>query len=151
MSERTDMLVISDSVDYVSIKQTEIILMQMNKSICMIRGKTLGTGFFCLINYENKDIPCLITNYQTLDDEYIKENKKIEISLNDNKINEYIIVSKEDIIYTSKKDEHDLIIIKLKEGKEYMKNINYLELDNNILGDSLKENESIYILHYPNA
>ena len=32
-----------------------------------------------------------------------------------------------------------------------MKNINYLELDNNIFGDSFNENGFIYILHYPNA
>ena len=81
----------------------------------MIKGKSTGTGFFCRINYENKDIPCLITSYQVLDDEYIKENKKIEISLNDNEINEDIILSEEDIIYISKENEYDLIIIKLKE------------------------------------
>ena len=151
MSERTDVLVISDAVSYVTTKQMETILMQMKKSICMIKGKSTGTGFFCRINYENKDIPCLITSYQVLDDEYIKENKKIEINLNDNEINEDIILSQEDIIYTNKKDEYDLIIIKLKEEKEYMKNINYLEFDDNLFGDSLKGYDSIYILHYPNT
>ena len=139
MSERTDVIVISDTVGYVTTKQMETILMQMKKSICMIKGKPTGTGFFCRINYENKDIPCLITSYQVIDNKYIKENKKIEINLNDNEINEDIILSQEDIIYTDKKDEYGLIIIKLKEYHEYMKNINYLELDNNILGDSLKE------------
>ena len=151
MSERTDVLVISDAVCHVTIKQMETILKQMKRSICMIKGKSAGTGFFYRIINENKDIPCLITSNQVIDDEYIKENKKIEISLNDNEINEDIILSQEDIIYTSKKEEYDLIIIKLKEGKEYMKNINYLELDNNIFGDRFNENESIYILHYPNA
>ena len=151
MSERTDVLVISDAVGYVNTKQMETILMQMKKSICMIKGKSTGTGFFCRINYENKNIPCLITSYQVLDDEYIKENKKIEINLNDNEINEDIILSQEDIIYTNKKDEYDLIIIKLKEEKEYMKNINYLEFDDNIFGQNLKGNESIYILNYLNS
>ena len=99
MSERTDVIVISDAVGYVTIKQMETILMEMKKSICMIKGKSSGTGFFCRINYENKDIPCLITSYQVIDDEYIKDNKKIEISLNGNEINEDIILSKEDIIY----------------------------------------------------
>ena len=109
------------------LKQIEIILMQMKKSICMIIGKSTGTGFFCRINYENKDIPCLITSYQVIDDEYIKENKKIEISLNDNVINEDIILREEDIIYISKENEYDLIIIKLKEEQEYKKNINYFK------------------------
>ena len=64
MSERTNVLLISDSVDYINIKQTEIILMQMKQSICMIKGKSTGTGFFCHINYENKDIRCLITSHK---------------------------------------------------------------------------------------
>ena len=150
MSERTDMLVISDEVGYVTTKQMETILMQMKKSICMIKGKSTGIGFFCLINYEDKGIPCLITSNQVIDDEYIKENKTIKISLNDNEINGDIILSQEDIIYISKENEYDLIIIKLKEEKEYMKNINYLEFDDNIFCDSLKGYESLYILHYPN-
>ena len=114
MSERTDEIVISDTVGYVTIKQMETILMQMKRSICMIKGKSTGIGFFCRINYENKEIRCLITSHQIIDDEYIKENKKIEISLNDKEINENLILRQDDIIYTSKKDEHDLIIIKLK-------------------------------------
>ena len=99
MSERTDELIIPDALDFITRKQTETISIQMEKSICMIKGKSTGTGFFCHINYENKDIPCLITNYQVIDDEYIKENKKIEINLNDNEINEDIILSQKDIIY----------------------------------------------------
>ena len=150
MSERTDEGITTDAVDFVTIKQKETISMQLQKSICKIKGKLIGTGFFCYINYENKNIPCLMTNYHILDDKYIKDNNKIEIIINDNKIN--IIINIEDIIYKSKKDEYDLIIIKLKEGEEYMKNINYLELDDNLFNkNSLKEYESIYILHYPNA
>ena len=154
MQERTNVLVISDIVDFITIKQMEIILLQMKKTICMIKGKSIGTGFFCSINYENKNIPCLITNYQVIDDEYIKENKKIEISLNDNEKNEDIIVCEQDIIYQSKKEEYDLIIIKIKEGQECMKFINYLELDDNLynlFGESLKGYNSVYIPHYANA
>ena len=148
MSERTDEGTTTDAVDFVTIKQRETISMQLQKSICKIKGKLTGTGFFCYINYENKNIPCLMTNYHILDDKYIKDNNKIEIIINDNKIN--IIINIEDIIYKSKKDEYDLIIIKLKE--EYMKNINYLELDDNLFNEnSIKEYESIYILHYLNG
>ena len=148
MSERTDEGTTTDTVDFVTIKQKETISMQLQKSICKIKGKLIGTGFFCYINYENKNIPCLMTNYHILDDKYIKDNNKIEIIINDNKIN--IIINIEDIIYKSKKDEYDLIIIKLKE--EYMKNINYLELDDNLFNESsLKGYKSIYILHYLNG
>ena len=150
MSERTDEGTTTGAVDSLAIKQKEIISMQLQKSICKIKGKLAGTGFFYHINYENKNIPCLMTNYHILDDKYIKDNNKIEIIINDNKIN--IIINIEDIIYKSKKDEYDLIIIKLKEGEEYMKNINYLELDDNLFNkDSLKEYKSIYILHYLNG
>ena len=149
MSERTVEGTTTGAVDSLAIKQKETISMQLQKSICKIKGKLIGTGFFCYINYENKNIPCLMTNYHILDDKYIKDNNKIEIIINDNKIN--IIINIEDIIYKSKKDEYDLIIIKLKEGEEYMKNINYLELDDNLFNEnSLKEYESIYILHYLN-
>ena len=48
MSERTDEIVISDAVGYVTKKQLETILMQMKKSICMIKGKSTGIGIFVL-------------------------------------------------------------------------------------------------------
>ena len=152
MSERREEGIIKGAVDIVTIKQTQKILMQMEGSICKIKGKLIGTEFFCHIKYEFKDIPCLMTNFHVLDKQYIKNNNKIEISMNDNAINEEITINEQDIIYQSKKDEFDLIIIKLKEEQEYMKNINYLELDENLLHiNSKKGYESIYILHYPNA
>ena len=137
MAERTDERIIIGSVDFVTIKQTETILMQMKKSICKIKGKLIGTGFFCHINYDNKRVPCLMTNFHILDKEYIiQKNNKIEISINDNKIIEEIIIKPEDVLYSSKRNEYDLVIIKLKEGQEYMKNINYLELDDNLFNES---------------
>ena len=118
MSERIDEGTIKGAVDFVKIKGMETILMQMKKSICKIDGKLIGTGFFCRIKYDNKDIPCLLTNFHVLDKEYIKKNNKIGISMNDNKINEDIIINEEDIIYQSKRNEYDLIKIKLKDLEE---------------------------------
>ena len=152
MSERLDEGIITGAVDPVTIKQTEAILTQMKSSICKIKGKLTGTGYFCCINYENKNIPCLMTNYHILDKEYIKKNNPIKINLNDNDINEKIKINEEDIIYQSKKDEYDLIIIKLKEGQKYMKFINYLNIDDKLFNENSENGyESIYILHYPNA
>ena len=74
MSERKDKGTTTGAVDSLAIKQKEIISMQLQKSICKIKGKLIGTGFFCYINYENKNIPCLMTNYHILDDKYIKDN-----------------------------------------------------------------------------
>ena len=152
MSERIDEGTIKGAVDFVMIRGMETILMEMKKSICKIDGKLIGTGLFCRINYENKDVPCLLTNYHVLDKEYIKKNSKIVISMNVNAINKEITINEQDIIYQSKKDEYDLIIIKLKEGQEYMENVNYLELDENLFNKNSKKGyESIYILHYPNS
>ena len=66
MPERTDEGIITGAVDFVKIEQREIISMQLQKSICKIKGKLTRTGFFCYINYENKNIPCLMTNYHIL-------------------------------------------------------------------------------------
>ena len=153
MSERIDEGTIIGAVDYLTIKQMKQITLQMEKSMCKIQGKLTGTGFFCHINYDNKRVPCLMTNFHILDKEYIiQKSNKIEISINDNKIIEEIIIKPEDVIYSSKRNEYDLVIIKLKEGQEYMKNINYLELDENLfIKNSLKGYKSIYILHYPNS
>ena len=145
MSERREEGIIKGAVDIVTIKQTQNILMQMEGSICKIKGKLIGTGFFCHIKYEFKDIPCLMTNFHVLDKQYIKYNNKIEISMNDNAINEEITINEQDIIYQSKKDEFDLIIIKLKEEQEYMKNINYLELDENLFNKNSKKGTNLYI------
>ena len=145
MSERIDEGIIEGAVDYVTIRQTQTILMQMKESICKIKGKLKGTGFFCHINYENKNIPCLMTNFHVLDKEYIKKNNKIKISMNDNAINEEITIKEQDIIYQSKKEEYDLIIIKLNEGEEYIKNINYFELDEIYLIKIQKMDMNLYI------
>ena len=90
-----------------------------------------------------------MTNYHILDDTFIKERKKIEISMNDNDINEEILINEKDIIYLSPNNEYDIIIIKLKNEENY---INYLQLDDKLFNkNSEKGYESIYILHYPNA
>ena len=149
MEERIEEGIIKEAVDFITIKQTEEILNQMKKSICKINGTKTGTGFFCYINYEEKDIPCLLTNYHILDEKFIKKNKKIEISMNDNDINEDLFIEEKDIIYSSPKDKYDTIIIKLKKEEKY---INFLKLDDKLFNkNSEKGYESIYILHYPNA
>ena len=149
MEERIEEGIIKESIDSITIKQTEEILNQMKNSICKIKGKATGTGFFCYINYEGKEIPCLMTNYHVLDNDFIKEKKMIEISMNDNEINEEISIKEKDIIYLSPNNEYDTIIIKLQKEENY---INFLKLDDKLFNkNSEKGYESIYILHYPNA
>ena len=97
MEDRVDEGIMDESVAFITIKQTEEILKQMKQSICKIKGKLIGTGFFCYINYKNKNIPCLMTNYHVLDENFINQNKKIEMSMNDNEINEEILIEEKDI------------------------------------------------------
>ena len=44
----------------------------------------------------------MMTNYHVIDDKYIKENNKIEITINDNKENKTLILNNNRIIYTNK-------------------------------------------------
>lgn len=82
---------IKDSVNPIKINPDEKILKQMKSSICKIINKNIGTGFFCNINLDDKKVHCLLTNYHILDEEYVKKNKTIKISMNDNSINKEII------------------------------------------------------------
>ena len=56
MEVRIDEGIMDESVTFITIKQTEEILKQMKQSICKIKGKLIGTGFFCYINYVRKRI-----------------------------------------------------------------------------------------------
>ncbi len=38
-----------DAVDFITIEKTEKILSQMRKSICKIKAKLIGTGFFAIL------------------------------------------------------------------------------------------------------
>ena len=44
MEERIEEGIIKESIDSITIKQTEEILKQMKNSICKIKGKTTDTG-----------------------------------------------------------------------------------------------------------
>jgi len=125
-----------------TVNNIETILKQMRKSICKIyREKNIiggkgeeeldggeGSGFFCIIPYNDKKILTLITNYHILD-EYIKEYKKIHITMNEVRINQTLHIddniSKN--IYFSK--DYDITIIPIAIQN---KNIEYLELDEDI-------------------
>ena len=123
----------------------------MKTSICKISGMSIGTGLFCDINLEGKNIHCLMTNYHVINQEFIKANKFIKISMNDESIIEEIQIKEKDILFISQIQEYDLIIIKLNNEYNY---INYLKLDSNLFNNNSEKgynDQSIYILHYPNA
>jgi len=131
----------------VSIESTEKILSQMKNSICKIY-KCNGTGFFCKISFKNKNFKALITNSHLINKEYIKNNKIIKISLNDDKEEKDLELNKRKIFFS---EIYDIAIIEIKNSDNI--NASYLELDENIFKDNSEfyyENNSIYVLHYPN-
>ena len=130
----------------VTIQKTNKILEQLKKCVCKIITKNgNGTGFFCKIPYNGKELSVLMTNYHIIDNNFIKENKNLAVTLNDDIEYKNIEIDKK-IIYTSKK--YNTTIIEIKKEKE---NINdFLELDENIFNENpILYNESIYILQYP--
>ena len=89
----------------------------MKDYICKISSKgKIGTGFFCKI--ENKDglIPVLMTNYHVIDDNYCKNNKFLNLYINNNM--KSIKINEDSIIYCSDNNKYDIIIIKIKDEDE---------------------------------
>ena len=115
--------------------------------ICKIIGKkgTIGTGFFCKIEYEKELVPVLITNYHVIDDKFVESNNSLDVYINGKP--KFININKNKIIYSSSDNEYDIMIIRLKNGEIK----NYLEIDESIFENSVEvyKNVPIYILHYP--
>ena len=132
----------------ISLEGTKKILQQMEKGICKIYKKDgeKGTGFFCNIKYENKNISVLMTNYHVIDDKYIKENNKILITINDDKEKVTILLNNK-IIYTNEK--YDITIIEIKNEKDKIKY--FMKIDEDYLNNDIDViyDKSIYILQYP--
>jgi V8-like Glu-specific endopeptidase len=130
----------------VTIEGTNIILEQMKKCICRIENKNgSGTGFLCYIPYKNKILEVMMTNNHIINEDIIKNNKSIEILLNDNKEKKIINIEKRKI-YTSIKYDTTIIPINSEEDKIN----NFLEIDEEIFNSNNNiYNKSIYILQYP--
>ena len=141
---------IKNSPDYVSISGTQTILSQMKNSICKIKiNNANGTGFFCKIPYENKEMNVLMTNYHILDEKYYNQNDSLNLFINDEEEEKIINLKNKRITYFNKL--YDLTLIELKESDGISIN-KYLELDNNLFKKEIKayyENISIYVLQYP--
>ena len=70
-----------------------------------------------------------MTNYHVINDEYLKNNKKIKITINDEEITDTINLNENMKIYSSVKNEYDLMIIKLEKENDIY---HYLELDDKL-------------------
>ena len=133
----------------VSIEGTKKILDQLKINICKIykRDGSKNTGFFCNISYNNIIIPVMVTNNHVIDENYIKENKEIQITLYDDKEKKIIKLNDNRKIYTNK--QYDITIIEINKKKDNINN--FMEIDEKIFKNSneIYNNQSIYILHYP--
>ena len=89
-----------------------------------------------------------MTNYNFLNEKDFKDNKKLNISLYDEKEIVEIELEQERETYFNK--EYDVTLIELRDEDNIK---DYLELDDNLFQDNSEINykdQSIYILNYPN-
>ena len=136
-------------IDAIQLENIEKITGQMKNSICRVYGYVMGTGFFCKIPYKDKCIPVLITSYDLINDDFLNNHEKIEISFNDGNKNDEIKINKNSKLYSSEINEFNIMIIKLEEEKNIYQ---YLELDEQLFDEYSEEiykDKSIYTLHYP--
>ena len=133
------------SIDPVNIEGTKKILTQLMNCICKIQIKgTYSTGFFCKFSHKKQAIKVFMTNYNVLNENGLKENKKLDLSLNDEKETITIDLSIERKTYFNK--EYDITLIELKDEDKIK---DYLELDDNLFQDNseiIYRNKSINMI-----
>ena len=106
-----------------SLKPEKIELLK--KSICQINKVVMG--FLAYIPYaKNEDITMLITNNKSINEEYLREKKKIRISLNDAENTEITLdINDNRKIYSSPK--YNVTIIEIFKNKDKLKD--FLKID----------------------
>ena len=120
MEENVEEGQIRGSIDIISIDKINLLSEQMKKCICKIDGDKKGTGFFCKINYENKLIPVLMTNYHVVNTDYLERENNLIVSTNEKRF--VINISNNNILYSSTNREYDLMIIRLNESQDEINN-----------------------------
>ena len=105
----------------------------------------IATGFLCKIPHPDQFslLPVLITNNHILEQEDIKINKSINITLNDDKTEKIINIVDSRLTFTSKNLDITIIEIKPFDGIN-----NFLDIDENIFEDNYNEyykDKSVYI------
>ena len=138
------MVFLMDSADAVTLENSLMINEQLKKCICRIKvQKTEGTGFFCFIPNNGKNLPVLIFAEYMLHGELTE----IDIELNDNE-NRLINLNDGRKIYLDKELFIAIVEIIPKKDRIY----NFLEIDHNLFlpdSETIFEKGSAYILHNP--
>ena len=137
MEGRIDETKITGAIDALSLDNIDKITEKMKTCICKVyAGNKIGTGFFCRIPYEGKSIPVLMTNYHVISDDFLKNNKSFQISINNGEIYDTININENSKIYSSIRNKYDIMIIKLTdENNKY----NYLDLDEHLFDENSEE------------
>jgi len=120
----------------VSKKNHQVILNQMNYSICSIIHSQ-EIGFFCYIKYNKEKIRAIIINNYISNEKYID---KINVIIN----NKEEIIDLDKIIYKDKLN--NITIIKIKNNNKIIK---FIEIDDKLYENESEmnyRNESIYII-----
>ena len=127
------------------------ILEQMENSVCkIIKEKSTGTGFICIIPFPDKlhPLPALMTCYHVLSEKDLQIGKKIKLLIGGEE--KLLKINNQRKIYTN--EEYDISIIELKTKDNLISN-ELLEIDNEIFKDQKLDkkfsNKTIYIIHYP--
>ena len=153
-----------------SLEEISEILSQMMKCICRIElnENKFCTGSFVKISNNKRNMNCLLTSNEIINNDYIKNNKQIKLFLNEGKVIKTISINNNKNIYIN--DKYGVTLIEIKDDNEIN---DFLELDKFLLEDfddfkGLKEleesndkeeedypkdffrNKSIYIPHYQN-
>ena len=81
-----------------------------------------------------------------IDENFLNENNKIEISLDNDRIKKTIKLNKDKIIYMNK--AFNITIIEIKNNEKF-NDINYLKFDDELFTDYILENP-LYIFDYRN-
>jgi len=140
---------IEDYPGMISLKNTKIIISQMEKSICQItKNGNNGTGFFTKIKFSENEIRTfLVTNYHVLGEDCLND-KNIFIKMIDKK-EIYIPMDRPRKTYNNKELDVTFIEIREEDGiKSFLELDNDLEKKEDQIEEKLKK-KSIYIIQYP--
>ena len=136
-------------IDYEKIKK--VIDAHLAKCICKIYQESVtdeipviktGTGFFC--NFSSKNVKFLMTNNHVLNQEFLDNEKSLNIIIEKNGIQKkkQLNLSKKRYHYTN--IELDFTIIEIRKDDNIL---NFLEIDENINLD-FPQGEKLFSLHY---
>ena len=135
--------------DPLSKEATLKIFEQMDHNVCkIIKEKSTGTGFFCIISFPHKlnRLPVLMTCNHVLGTNDLIEGKKIKIEINNNE--KILKIKNQRKIYIDKKN-NDITIIELLPEDEFDIG-NMLEIEDDIFNNEMLNNISSYIKNSTN-